>query len=137
MDNTLDWIEISLFALSIVLLIVVYFIIRSHKLIKFHKNYYENKQLLQSITDTPAPSSLKKLNGEYLLINKQFGDLFKISNEEILGKTDHDFLSEKVADTYRNSDLEVVKKLRELKQKRPSNRKMANTHLYCRKVPFV
>jgi PAS domain S-box-containing protein len=32
-----------------------------------------------------------------------------------LGKTDHDFLAEKVADSYRNSDIEVVKKLRELK----------------------
>jgi PAS domain S-box-containing protein len=116
MDNTLDWIEIS-FALSIVLLIVVYFIrsqLQANKVSQ--KLLYENKQLLQSITDnTSSPIFIKKLNGEYLLINKQFGDLFKISNEEILGKTDHDFLSEKVADTYRNSDLEVVKKLRELK----------------------
>ncbi|MGO4817976.1 PAS domain S-box protein [Flavobacterium sp. W22_SRS_FP1] len=118
MDTILNWIEVSLFALSIVLLIIVYFIIRS----QLHANkisrdlLYENKQLLQSITDnTSSPIFIKKLNGEYLLINKQFGDLFKISNNEILGKTDHDFLSEKVADTYRNSDIEVVKKLRELK----------------------
>jgi hypothetical protein len=82
-------------ALSIVLLIV-YFIIRSQlQLIKFHKNYCTktNSYYSLSLTIPLAPSSLKKLNGE--LINKQFGDLFKISNEEILGKTDHDFLSEK------------------------------------------
>jgi hypothetical protein len=43
------------------------------------------------------------------LINKQFGDLFEISNDAIIGKTDYDFLPEDVADTYRNSDIEVVK----------------------------
>jgi PAS domain S-box-containing protein len=118
MDTTLDWIEVSLFVLSILLLIIVYFIIRSqlHAKKVSRDLLYENKQLLQSIIDnTSNPIFIKKLNGEYLLINKQFGDLFKISNDEILGKTDHDFLPEKVADAYRNSDIEVVKKLRELK----------------------
>lgn len=118
MDSTLDWIEVSLFALSLLLLIIVYFIIRSQLHAKKISRdlLYENKQLLQSIIDnTSNPISIKKLNGEYLLINKQFGDLFEISNEEILGKTDHDFLPEKIADAYRNSDIEVVKKLRELK----------------------
>jgi PAS domain-containing protein len=43
------------------------------------------------------------------LINKQFCDLFEISNDAIIGKTDYDFLPEDVADTYRNSDIEVVK----------------------------
>jgi len=118
MDTTLDWIEVSLFALSIILLVIVYFIIRSqlHARKISQDLLYENRQLLQSIIDnTSNPIFIKKLNGEYLLTNRQFGDLFKISNEEILGKTDHDFLPEKVADAYRNSDIEVVKKLRELK----------------------
>ncbi|SDW41100.1 PAS domain S-box protein [Flavobacterium degerlachei] len=118
MDSLLNWIEVSLFILSIVLLVIVYFIIRSQlRAKKISRDLlFENKQLLQSIIDnTSNPIFIKKLNGEYLLINKQFGDLFKISNEEILGKTDHDFLPEKIADTYRNSDIEVVKKLRELK----------------------
>jgi hypothetical protein len=81
MDNTLDWIEISLFALTIVLLIIVYFIIRSQLQTNkiSQKLLYENKQLLRSIIDyTSSPIFIKKLNGEYLLINKQFGDLFKI-----------------------------------------------------------
>jgi hypothetical protein len=61
MDNTLDWIEISLFALSIVLLIVVYFIRSQLQLIKFHKNYCTktNSYYSLSLTIPLAPSSLK------------------------------------------------------------------------------
>ena len=118
MDSTLNWIELSLFVLSIILLTIVYFIIRSQLRAKnISQNLLlENKQLLQSIIDnTSNPIFIKKINGEYLLINKQFESLFQISNEEIIGKTDHDFLPKDVADGYRDSDLDVVKVLRELK----------------------
>ena len=117
-DSMLNWIELSLFVLSIVLLTVVYFIIMAQLRAKnISQNLLlENKQLLQSIIDnTSNPIFIKKINGEYLLINKQFGSLFQIPNEEIIGKTDHDFLPKEVADVYRNSDLEVAKALKELK----------------------
>ncbi len=118
MDSQLNWIEIFLFFLSIVLLIVVYFIIRAQLKAKnvSQNMLLENKQLLQSIIDnTTNPIFIKKINGEYILINKQFGSLFQISNEQIVGKTDHDFLPKEVADAYRNSDFEVAKALKELK----------------------
>ena len=118
MDTMLDWIELSLFGISIILLIIVYFIIRTQLRAKnISQNLLiENKQLLQSIIDnTSNPIFIKEINGQYLLINKQYESLFHISNEEIIGKTDHDFLPKEVADAYRNSDLEVVKALQELK----------------------
>jgi len=118
MDSTLDWIELSLFGLSIVLLIIVYFIIRAQLRAKniSQDQLFENRQLLQSIIDnTSNPIFIKEINGQYLLINKQYESLFHISNAEIIGKTDHDFLPKEVADSYRNSDLEVVKALKELK----------------------
>jgi hypothetical protein len=60
------------------------------------------------------------------LINKQFGDLFEISNDTIIGKKQTMiFLPESVADTYRNSDIEVVKK-RELKTRRNHPTKTVN-----------
>ena len=118
MDAMLDWIELFLFGISIILLIIVYFIIRTQLRAKnISQNLLiENKQLLQSIIDnTSNPIFIKEINGQYLLINKQYESLFHISNEEIIGKTDHDFLPKEVADAYRNSDLEVVKALQELK----------------------
>lgn len=118
MDAKLDAIEMGLFVLSILLLIVVYFIIRTQFKAKesAQKLLEENKQLLQSIIDnTSNPIFIKKLNGEYLLINKHFGEIFGTANEQIIGKTDLDFLPKEIAETYRNSDLEVAKKLVELK----------------------
>lgn len=118
MDAKLDALEIFLFTLSILLLIVVYFIIRSQLKAKEKAQNLleENKKLLQSILDnTSNPVFIKKLNGEYLLINKNFGELFGTTNERIIGKTDYDFLPKEIAEMYRNSDLEVAKKLTELK----------------------
>ncbi|MFV8270457.1 PAS domain S-box protein [Flavobacterium sp. GT2N3] len=118
LDTSLDWIEILLLVLSVILLTVVYFIIRSQLRAKNVSRdlLLDNKQLLQSIIDnTLSPIFIKKINGEYVLINKQFESLYKISNEEIIGKTDHDFLPPIIADVYRNSDIEVVKALKELK----------------------
>ncbi len=118
MDSRLNGIELSLFALSIILLIIVYFIIRHqlHAKQASQKLLFENRQLLQSIIDnTSNPIFIKKLNGEYLLVNKHFGALFKIPNDQIIGKTDTDFLPQNVAEMYRNSEAEVIKKLRELK----------------------
>lgn len=118
LDSKLIWIELSLFVLSLILLTIVYFIIRAQLRAKaISQNLLsENKQLLQSIIDnTSNPIFIKKINGEYLLINKQYESLFQITNEEIIGKTDYDFLPKETADTFWNSDLEVVKALRELK----------------------
>ncbi|WP_426095514.1 PAS domain S-box protein [Flavobacterium sp. DSR2-3-3] len=118
LDNSLNWLEIALIILSLILLTVVYFIIRSQLRAKnISQNLLlENKHLLQSVIDTTSsPIFIKKINGEYLLINKQFESLFKISYEEVIGKTDHDFLPATTADTYRNTDFEVLKASRELK----------------------
>lgn len=114
----LNWVESSLFVISILLLIIVYFIIRSQLRAKNLSidALLENRQLLQSIIDnTSNPIFIKKINGEYLLINKQFEMLFKITNQEILGKSDYDFMPKNSADAYANSDFEVLKALRELK----------------------
>lgn len=118
MDSQLNWIELSLFALSIILLTIVYYIIRAQSRAKNSSRnlLLENRQLLQSIIDnTSGPVFIKKLNGEYLLVNSQFESLFQISHEKIIGKTDHDFLPKNIADAFRSSDFDVVKELRELK----------------------
>ncbi|MFV8367956.1 PAS domain S-box protein [Flavobacterium sp. LB2R40] len=118
LDLRLNWIIISLILFSVLLLTIVYFIIRSQLRAKnISQNLVmENKLLFQAIIDnTSLPMFIKKLNGEYLLVNKQFGSLFKISLEEIIGKTDHDFLAKPIADNFRNSDFEAVKTLKELK----------------------
>lgn len=118
MDSLLDWIELSLFVVSMALLIIVYFIIQSQirSINKSQHELLENKKLLQAIIDnTSNPIFIKEINGKYLLINKQHETLFHHSIQEIVGKTDYDLLPKEVADVYRNSDLEAVKALKEIK----------------------
>jgi PAS domain S-box-containing protein len=112
-----NWLAFALIILSIGMLTVVYFLLIAQLNAKNESEIklLENKKLLQSIiNNTTNPISVKKINGEYLLINKQYESLFKINAEEIQGKTDHDFLPKEMADSYRNTDLETVKAGKEI-----------------------
>lgn len=117
-DTIYNWIALFLFTASFVMLTIVFFIFRAQLLAKkiSQQQLFENKQLLQSVIDNTTNSiSVKRINGEYILVNRQFEELFNITNEEIKTKTDHDFLPKEIADSYRNSDLEVVKLGKEIK----------------------
>lgn len=112
-----DWISLALIALSLGLLTVVYFIIQAQLTAKnvAELESLENRKLLQSIIDnTTNAISVKKINGEYLLINQQYETIYKLKEENIKGKTDHDFLPKEIADRYRNTDLEAVKLEKEI-----------------------
>lgn len=116
--SMLDLAILFLIGISLVLLVVVYVIIRSQFDAKkrSQQELLENKLLLQSILDnTNSPMSIKKLNGEYLLINRQCEELFHMPTAEIIGKTDHDLFPKEQADALRNADLEVLKAAKELK----------------------
>lgn len=109
---------IGLLIVSTILLTVVYFIIRKQFRAKnLSENLlFEHKQLLQSIIDnTSSPIFIKKLNGEYIFVNKECEKIFQNPAENLIGKTDYDFLPKEVADIYRDSDFEVIKAMRELK----------------------
>ena len=117
-DQVLDWSALTLFILSFILLAVVFQLILSQTNARnvSEQLLLDNKKLLLSIIDnTTNPISIKKINGEYLLVNKQFEQLFHITAQEVKGKTDHDFLEKEIADAYRNTDLEVVKAGKEMK----------------------
>lgn len=53
---------------------------------------------------------LKALNGVYLVCNNRFEDFFGASEQEILGKTDDNFLNSRLADLFREHDKEVILK---------------------------
>ncbi|MFH4968079.1 PAS domain S-box protein [Gaetbulibacter sp. M240] len=107
-----NWVLFALVVLSIGMLTTVFFMLK--KQLKAKKIYemelLKNQKLLQSIIDnTSSPICVKKLNGEYLLVNQQYQKLFQSKEQNLIGKTNHDFLEKEVADRYRNSDLEVIK----------------------------
>ena len=67
-----------------------------------------NESRLKGIMDnTSAVIYLKDLAGRYLLINRRYEDLFGITQQQIVGKTDADVLPPDVVTTIRANDRRV------------------------------
>ena len=78
-------------------------------LLKAEEDARRNQQLLRAIVDnSSAVVFVKDLDGRYLLINQRYAELFRIGNEEILGRTDHDIHAAEIADAVRAADLRVI-----------------------------
>jgi len=73
---------------------------------KIEENEEQQRNLLNN---TSSVIYIKKPDGQYLFINRRYGELFHITNEEILGKTDYDIFPNDVADGFRTNDLKALK----------------------------
>jgi len=69
----------------------------------------ESQQLLQAIIDnSTAVIYVKDLQGSYLMVNRRYEEIFHLTREAVLGKTDHDVFSQEAADAFRAMDQRVV-----------------------------
>ncbi len=69
----------------------------------------ESKRLLQSVTDNAsAVIYIKDLQGRYLLINRRFEEIFEVSCEQVVGKTDRDIFPNEFADKIHVNDRKVM-----------------------------
>jgi PAS domain S-box-containing protein len=59
---------------------------------------------------TPSVISIKDQKGRYVLVNSRFEELFDMSGDVILGKTDHDLFQKRLADQFRTNDLAVLRR---------------------------
>ncbi|WP_171012932.1 PAS domain S-box protein [Arcobacter arenosus] len=64
-----------------------------------------NKQIISAI---PQLIWLKNEKGVYLRCNKEFEKLFGAKEEEIVGKSDYDFVDKKLADFFKQKDKEAI-----------------------------
>lgn len=77
--------------------------------IAFGKSLSASESRFQSILDnTPTVIYSKDLNGAYLLINRQFENLFNINNETIRGKRDTDLFPPDQANAFHQNDLLIL-----------------------------
>ncbi|MCP4350296.1 MAG: PAS domain-containing protein, partial [Desulfobacterales bacterium] len=69
----------------------------------------EKKDELRAIIDnTTAVIYLKDINGKYILINQRYEDLFHVSENDIVGKTDYDVFPKKMAESFAVNDQKVI-----------------------------
>jgi len=73
-------------------------------------NLLEEKTKLKNILrNIPDLVWIKDINGVYIICNKRFEELYGVSQEnEIIGKTDYDFVDKELADFFRNNDLNAM-----------------------------
>ena len=69
----------------------------------------EVRARLQAILDfSPAVIYAKDTAGRFLLVNRQFEQLFHVNGAELVGKTDHDIFPAAVAEAFRMNDLAAL-----------------------------
>jgi PAS domain S-box-containing protein len=80
------------------------------KLRRAYDEVHRREQQLDAILDnSTAVIYLKDKSGRYMLVNRQFEELFNASREEVMGKTDHDLFPRYMADAFRANDRKVLK----------------------------
>ena len=72
------------------------------------------EQTLSILDNTTAVIYLKDRKGRYLLVNHRFGELFHVSRQEVVGKTDRDLFPQYMADAFMANDRRVLKERRVL-----------------------
>ncbi len=60
------------------------------------------------VDNLPALAFLKDLNGRYIIANQKFCDAMGVTKNQLIGKTDFDFLPEEQAESYYTEDLRVI-----------------------------
>jgi PAS domain S-box-containing protein len=61
---------------------------------------------------TPSVVYIKDRQGQYILVNSRFEELFGVQNDDVRGKTDHDIFPKEAAEQFRNNDLKVLSQKR-------------------------
>ena len=70
-----------------------------------------SEQLLQDVADnTTAVIYVKYADGQYLLINRRFEQIFNLTADQIIGHTDHEIFPKDIADAFRANDVTVLER---------------------------
>jgi anti-anti-sigma factor len=68
-----------------------------------------NQALFQGVVDnSPMAVFVKDTNGKYLLVNRMFLTLIRREREDVIGKTDYDMYPVERADTWRETEQQVL-----------------------------
>lgn len=77
--------------------------------------WQKQDHILQSILDcTTSVIYIKDIAGKYLFVNRQFEELFHISKNLVIGKTDYDLFPEDIAEKFRKNDQEVQQQRKQI-----------------------
>lgn len=97
-------------ALVFMLLLTITYLARQNLVMKMLSNKLSEKSSFLNLLMNTLPDLVwtKDPQGIYLNCNKRFEDFFGAKAQEIIGKSDADFVEQQQADAFRKADLRVV-----------------------------
>lgn len=99
--------QMSVAAILIISVLLIITLIRT--LEKKEKALKESEARLQAILDNAsAVIYLKDAKGRYLLVNRQWEELFNFAKERVVGKSEYEFFPKDVADEFQTNDKKVL-----------------------------
>jgi diguanylate cyclase (GGDEF)-like protein/PAS domain S-box-containing protein len=103
--NYWEWVLIFCFFMIIILCLLILLWKSNRQLRRNSKALHETFTIYKAVLDTiPDLVWLKDVNGIYLACNPSFESFFGAKEQEIIGKTDYDFIEKKLADSFRHYD---------------------------------
>jgi PAS domain S-box-containing protein len=98
----------------------------------------ENEYRLTSILDnTTTLIFIKDLEGRYIMVNNRFKEVFGLTDEMVINKTDYDFNSKERADHYKQLDGEVLAGLRPIESEELVETAEGKRNLLLVKFPLL
>jgi PAS domain-containing protein len=67
-----------------------------------------DSRLSQVLDNTSAVIYLRDCDGRYLLVNRQYEELFAVRRQDVIGLTDHELFPAEMADAFRANDLKAM-----------------------------
>lgn len=77
---------------------------------KIEEALHRSEKLLRDVADnTTAVIYVKSSDGRFLFTNRRFEQLFHLTTDQIVGRTNHEIFPQEFADAFRANDLQVLK----------------------------
>lgn len=87
-------------------------IIDNSELVKAHEDVEKNQdQLLSIMNNSLSVIALKDSSGRYEFVNARFEEIFNLSAEDVIGKTDNHIFEKDTARSLREKDLDTMRSL--------------------------
>lgn len=73
------------------------------------ENLLNNTGFIKTTVDImPAIFYAKDTDGRFLMVNKLFRELFQLTDDKLIGKTNHEIFPKDIADQFRENDLKTI-----------------------------
>jgi two-component system CheB/CheR fusion protein len=95
------------------------------------------ERLLAIMNNSTAIISLKDLAGRYQFVNWQFEKLFRVNADDVIGRTDSELFSPRIADEFRALELEVARRQKPIESEDTVRLSDGDRHLQSIRFPMV